>query len=942
MNLVVGEPRAWTLLLLIPLLALIWWRSKVYMTLRSRLILLGLRSLAILLFIVALADLRLPRFQRGTGQGVAVVLDVSDSLGQDTAEEMTQALADSWRSWSNSLGPGGKLSLAMLGRDLVPVPAELLKGPSAPDSERLLEVVQEARKGTGKRFTTLPAALAYARDAFSVGDATRLVLASDGRSNQGDLEEELLAAKLAGLKISPLPLMPLEEDPLYIESFRGPAQVFSGDEYSVSARLHSEQPGSVRLVLRQQGTIILRRTLRLTPGVTTWSHKLQAGATGSVSLELAIEPIDLPDRHPENNLYSAFTQVRQVPEILFATAQPSPHLALLGALKAAHLKVQMKRFSALPEQAAGLNRYSAVILDSPAAKELSPAQQDTLLRYVKVKGGGLLMIGGKNTLARGTWLRDHLEEALPVHLVPSTQTASFALYLLLDSSSSMSGPPMAQAKFAAKRIISLMSGRILGVAHFAHDVTVAVPLQVVGENKILVAKDIDKIQANGGTAFTPGLNLAIQELKQEGASENHILLLSDGQPGDEFMVRQLYPVLNQNQIKVSTVGIGLSVNARLLEEIARACNGRYYGVNDLTDLVEIFEKEVERLIGPPYEEASFIPDVDRLHFLARSLPKTGMPELHGYLGTTLKPGAEAPLINGFGDPILAVWQCGLGKSAVWASDVHGPWGKDWRRWKTGFIPFWEAVIKSIVRSEISDFKLGLQLRGREVAVVVDAVDREGHFLNGEKLSLGIKPPEGKPYGIPLQQTEEGRYQGRFFAEQRGFYAVRLKKDEGGLAKEVNKGGIALGYDPEYHPEVDGLPLLQRLATATGGTMLGDMEDVGLLIQEKVESQNKEVLRFWLPFAVLGLLVFFLEVALRRLGWFHISNLNQLEGGADQGSLAYQHIAERYLKMAVNLDQAGDKEQAQRYYLKARSFFLKANAEEKASRTWEKYRQTERR
>jgi tetratricopeptide (TPR) repeat protein len=165
---------------------------------------------------------------------------------------------------------------------------------------------------------------------------------------------------------------------------------------------------------------------------------------------------------------------------------------------------------------------------------------------------------------------------------------------------------------------------------------------------------------------------------------------------------------------------------------------------------------------------------------------------------------------------------------------------------------------------------------------------------------------------------------------------------GGIPEVVNQGGVALGYDPEYHPGQDGGLLLQRLAMSTGGHLLQDLEDIPLLLGEEVESQRSEVTRLWLPFAIAFLLLFLLEIALRRLGWFHVSELSQLEGGADQGAQAYQHIAERYFKMAEDLDLAGNREEAQRYYLKARSFFLKANAEDKASRTWEKYRQLERR
>ena len=90
-------------------------------------------------------------------------------------------------------------------------------------------------------------------------------------------------------------------------------------------------------------------------------------------------------------------------------------------------------------------------------------------------------------------------------------------------------------------------------------------------------------------------------------------------------------------------------------------------------------------------------------------------------------------------------------------------------------------------------------------------------------------------------------------------------------------------------------------------------------------------------AVTALLLFFLEVALRRAGVFTLDAAD----GSDGAAMAIQ-TAESFLKMAKDLDAAGDHKRAGDYYLKAHSHFLKARREDEAKRMWERYRLLEER
>jgi len=60
--------------------------------------------------------------------------------------------------------------------------------------------------------------------------------------------------------------------------------------------------------------------------------------------------------------------------------------------------------------------YDALIIGSLEAAYLSPEQQRNIQDFVRVRGGTLLMLAGKNGLADGGWARSPVAQALPAGL----------------------------------------------------------------------------------------------------------------------------------------------------------------------------------------------------------------------------------------------------------------------------------------------------------------------------------------------------------------------------------------------------------------------------------------------------------------------------------------------------------------------------------------------
>jgi uncharacterized membrane protein len=78
-----------------------------------------------------------------------------------------------------------------------------------------------------------------------------------------------------------------------------------------------------------------------------------------------------------------------------------------------------------------LFRYHAVILDDVEAAFFKPDQLSLLQQFVSRRGGGLLMLGGKDSFVEGGYQRGPVGEMLPVYLDRFADTSTGAGYRLL-------------------------------------------------------------------------------------------------------------------------------------------------------------------------------------------------------------------------------------------------------------------------------------------------------------------------------------------------------------------------------------------------------------------------------------------------------------------------------------------------------------------------------
>ena len=74
-----------------------------------------------------------------------------------------------------------------------------------------------------------------------------------------------------------------------------------------------------------------------------------------------------------------------------------------------------------PKNAASLFQYDAIIIDDLEAAFFTQNQKTLLSQFVSLRGGGLMMLGGVGTFARGGYDRTPIGESLPVYLDQRSQ-----------------------------------------------------------------------------------------------------------------------------------------------------------------------------------------------------------------------------------------------------------------------------------------------------------------------------------------------------------------------------------------------------------------------------------------------------------------------------------------------------------------------------------------
>lgn len=263
-------------------------------------------------------------------------------------------------------------------------------------------------------------------------------------------------------------------------------------------------------------------------------------------------------------------------------------------------------------------------VETPEAKPAAPVDKSTFL------AGKTLMVEGR--LGHAKMLADARGETflfLDVRNDPSAAGALGAdglpeftatrepvnLAIAIDHSGSMKGQRERNATNAASGMIQrLREGDTVSVISYATRAHVVVPTTTIDAfNRERVLEQLRQgvaTRPSGNTCISCGVDLAMETLEHRRPGVSRMLLLSDGEANrgvrDESGIRVLARAARNRGVTISSIGVDVDYNERLMSAIAREANGRHYFSQSGENLEAIFDQEFESVVAAVAKDGKLV------------------------------------------------------------------------------------------------------------------------------------------------------------------------------------------------------------------------------------------------------------------------------------------------------------------------------------------------
>lgn len=184
--------------------------------------------------------------------------------------------------------------------------------------------------------------------------------------------------------------------------------------------------------------------------------------------------------------------------------------------------------------------------------------------------------------------------------------APLSLVVVLDTSGSMSGEKIEQAKESVVKLIRQMSDADeLAVVRYADTASVVVPLGQVSEIRASAIARVQELGAGGGTAIPRGLQAGLGELAGSGNNRvRRVVLVSDGLDSTRVQAEHIASSSFERGIVTSSLGIGLDFDEAYMSGVADRGHGNFGFVKDAPALSAFLQRELDETAKTVVENAT--------------------------------------------------------------------------------------------------------------------------------------------------------------------------------------------------------------------------------------------------------------------------------------------------------------------------------------------------
>jgi len=882
-----NRPEYLWLLVAVPFLAWLGWRSMTHAGWLRRSFAVVVRSAVFAALILALAEVQW--VQKSEGLTVIFCLDQSLSIPEQDRRAMLDYVRESVRQHRQK---DDRVGVVVFGKE-----AQVEVPPGAEDIRlSAIEAPLDARS------TDLGSAIKLASSMFPENTSRRIVVVSDGNENRGGVLDQAASAAHSGIGIDVVPVRFRYTRDVLMERLDAPSEIHKGQPFRLRVVLQNVSPQPVTGRLSVWRKADGRRDLLsenpkqvLQPGKNLLTVTQQLEESGFYTFEAEFVADDArDDKVAGNNRATAYSNLAGAARVLLIEDENAPgeHTRLIETLKAEKIDVTVRPTTQLFTAIEDLQPFDSVILANVPRAAFSEQQMNLLAENTRDMGAGLVMLGGPLSFGAGGWANTPVEAAMPIdfHIKNLKVVPSGALVLVIDRSGSMSGDKLALSKAAAIAAVKVLGPQdYVGVVAFDTLPQWFVKMKKAAEQANIL-NSIRKITVGGGTNLGPALEEGLAALAKTDAAVKHLIVLTDGQT--EGPDRCLEAVRKrQTGITVSTVSIGDDSARPLLDRMAKIGGGKFHFVRSPRAIPRIFIEEAGVVSRPlVYENAQGIPPILAAPHEILTGISGSPPPVTGFVLTTKK---DSPLVEvpwtALGpaaeeSPLLAVWQFGLGRAVAFTSDAGARWTHGWSGWESAPKFFAQAVRASLRPMGSSDkFLVDTETKNGRTRIVVTALDEQREFRNFLSMSGVVRDPDTQRAALQFEQTAPGRYEAEFASEAAGGYFVVVQpgSDENGRALAPIRLGTNVPYSPEFRDRESNLPLLALLAgVAPPGSPSGKVIEVSSgMVSDLIEQFN--VFRRDLPptrhsrdawhwLVIAASVLFFCDVFNRRvsieLGW----------------------------------------------------------------------------
>ncbi len=310
--------------------------------------------------------------------------------------------------------------------------------------------------GTATRIGEALSQVASDAPALPIG---AVLLLSDGGDNSGAVDPETVAR----LRRYRIPVHTVgfgreaQAHDIEITGASLPARTLTGSRVMAAVSLRSAGYAGrrARIVLRDGAKVVASRDVTLKNGEQAETLAFSAGQPGARAVEAAVEPLEGEENAANNRLNRLLAVEPRKPRILYVEGEPrweykflrravedDGTIEVVSILRTSQNKLYRQGIkdpgeleSGFPTTAEELFAFDGLILGSVDAGWFTPGQQGLIRDFADRRGGGVLFLGGRASLADGgygpTPLADLVPAALPekhgtFHRDPATLTLTAA------------------------------------------------------------------------------------------------------------------------------------------------------------------------------------------------------------------------------------------------------------------------------------------------------------------------------------------------------------------------------------------------------------------------------------------------------------------------------------------------------------------------------------